>query len=253
MSMHPLLALASVVVGGRAVLRGVRALSGAASARRLGAVALGEGPHGQSDEDAPDDRGVREARWGRSDDIDDRIDAIVEQIRRGSLDPKVANAARWAVSRKCRGSGGRAEWCAPPSDYAKALEAIYWSVQDPASPYAIRYTNDHATVDQFEGAGYTLRTPAADCDGMVIAFGSRARAIGFPLWLILVETTNSPGGFDHICLAAGTPPLAPAEYVIVDLGLDRAMPFGWSLEGLREVISTGRQSGKVRNAAIRPV
>ena len=93
----------------------------------------------------------------------------------------------------------------------------------------------------------------SQCDGMVVAFGARARVVGFPLWIVLVETTSSPGGFDHICLKAGIPPLDPTEYVTVDLGLAKMMPFGWGLPGLDEALWTGQPSGMVRRAEAIPV
>jgi len=66
-----------------------------------------------------------------------------------------------------------------------------------------------------------------NCDDQVILLGSLLQAVGYPIALKIVDTTDTPPGFNHIYLLVGLPPMNPRKWV----PLDPTMPYdvGWEV------------------------
>lgn len=129
--------------------------------------------------------------------LDQRVGWIRKGILEDSVSPEAVSAARWIISQKCVGEGRETKWCVDPKNAQSEANALYWAIKDPASPYAIRYTNDHTEVDMFGSVGSLQRVPAGDCDDMARALGAYSRVIGFPVRLVVVQTVNGDGP-EHI-------------------------------------------------------
>lgn len=121
--------------------------------------------------------------------IDQRVAWIRKGILQDSVTPEAVSAARWIVSQKCT-EGRETKWCVTPKVAREEADALFWAIKDPASPYAIRYTNDHVEVDMFGSVGSLQRVPAGDCDDACRALGAYARVIGFPVRLVVIQTIN---------------------------------------------------------------
>ena len=123
------------------------------------------GPRGQSALGGPliVKDGIRKVQVHGVRTIDDRLKFIVDQIRRDSKDPKTVTEARAIVSGKCQIAKGGLNWCVPPKDWIGELRMLFWAVTNPNSPYAMRYTRDHATIDMFGSSDSHRRLPSGDC------------------------------------------------------------------------------------------
>lgn len=150
--------------------------------------------------------GIRSIKFYPAGNIDNRVRFIVEQIRKDSEDKKTVTEARAIVSGKCRMERGGVNWCVPPKDWLGELRMLYWALTNPNSPYAMRYTRDHATVDMFGSSESHRRLPSGDCDDFAIRLGALARAIGYPVKCRIVAPAGAPGQWAHIYLMVGNVP-----------------------------------------------
>lgn len=150
------------------------------------------------------------------------VDGLVAEIRklihRGSLDPEVRKKALAVLGRKC-GTDGSRKWCTPEKDSEAEVGAFFWALKDPNSPIAIRYTRDHAGVDQYHAAGKILRLRNGDCDDMVVLLGAMLRSVGYPLRIVVMQA-KSAESWSHVALEAGIPPTKPTRWIWLDLTLD---------------------------------
>jgi hypothetical protein len=105
--------------------------------------------------------------------------------------------AREIVSRKCKaGRNGKEDWCIQARDWRAEIVAVHNEVKDKL----VRYTRDPDGVDFFAGAKRVMAMGGADCDEMIALELALLRAIGYPVELVVVETTNAPikGEYEHI-------------------------------------------------------
>jgi hypothetical protein len=160
--------------------------------------------------------GIRSMAMHPAGSIDNRLKFIVNQIRKDSLDPQVITEARMIVSQKCETLDGGKRWCIPVKGWKQEIAAIFNAVTNPNSPFAIRYTRDHATVDMFASSALMRRLGSEDCDGMTIRVGALLRAIGYSVRCRIVAPAGSPGAWAHIYLMVGTPPGDNKEWVALD-------------------------------------
>ena len=107
--------------------------------------------------------GVRTIKFHPAGNIDNRVKFIVDQIRKDSADPKTVTEARAIVSGKCKVERGGVNWCVEVKDWLGELKMLFWAITNPNSPYAMRYTRDHATIDMFGSSESHRRLPAGDC------------------------------------------------------------------------------------------
>lgn len=184
--------------------------------------------------------GVREVKFYPAGDIAQRVSYINGQIRKDSTDKAVITEARAIVSGKCpTARGGKLDWCVQPKDWKGELAALYYSITDPNSAIAMRYTRDHATVDLFGSSALLRRLPAGDCDDMVIRLGALARAIGYSVKSRVVAPAGQPEQWAHIYLMVGNEPgnPKPSKWYALDASEPQNPPF-WEVPD--RLISTKR-------------
>ena len=199
----------------------------------VGAARLGSTQWDMKD---PKSKGVRSVEFHTVGDIDDRVNRIIGQIRKDSLDPKVITQARSIVSARCKAyPGGRVDWCVQPKNHKGEIEAIFRAITDPNSIYAVRYTRDHAGVDLFASNNLMDRLPAGDCDDMCIRGGALLRAIGFDVKCRVVAPAGSPNQWSHIYLMVGNPPGENTKWYAFDAAEAQHGPF-WEVP--KQYIST---------------
>ena len=176
---------------------------------RLGSGMLGRSLPPGSDRPLVVKDGVHTIKFYPAGDIDQRVRYILDQIRKDSQDKQVISEARTIVSGRCPTARGGVDWCIPVKDWKSELKMLFFAVSNPNSPYAIRYTRDHATVDLFGSSALLRRLPSGDCDDMAIRLGALARAIGYGVKCRIVAPAGAPGQWAHIYLMVGSVPGEP--------------------------------------------
>jgi hypothetical protein len=181
--------------------------------------------------------GVRSIRFYPAGSIDNRVKFIVDQIRRDSADKKTITEARAIVSGKCRADAGGLRWCVPIKSWTDELRMIYFAITNPNSPYAVRYTRDHATIDLFGSSDLMRRLPAEDCDGLSVRVGALCRAIGYAVKCRVVAPAGQPNQWAHIYIMVGDEPgnPNPRRWLALDASEPQNPPF-WEVP--KRLIST---------------
>src|SRR5262245_34897577 len=88
-----------------------------------------------------------------------------ELVREGSKNPAVRAAAVRIIQRAN----------VPARDTRGEIGALFFFVRD-----AVRFTRDVWDVETLQGADYTLRTLAGDCDDKAVLLAALLRAVGSP-------------------------------------------------------------------------
>lgn len=185
---------------------------------------------------------VRSARKVTVHTIEQRVEFLKQHIKKGAEDPKIIERSRAVLSRKCG-----ADWCIKPKDYESEARALFQAVVDPRSPFAVRYTRDHATVDQFFAPGRTAQLRAADCDDLSTMLGAMILSTGGTPELVVMQAKGAPT-WSHVLLRV---PLGGSDGVTGGRGgehlyLDPSMPnkpAGWAPPGLDRVLRGEGPSG----------
>lgn len=157
--------------------------------------------------------------------IDERVGHIIRLIQKGRSDPKVIGLARQVISKRCG-----EDWCIAERDYKGEVRAIFAEVRR-----RVRYVRDEWGADTFSAPGKTLAWAGGDCDDYTIVLGSLLQAIGYPVKLRVIRTTDSPE-WNHIYLVVGIPPGGPTQWVPLDASVNK--PAGW--EAPRDMIAAVR-------------
>jgi len=98
----------------------------------------------------------------KSDNIDDRIDMILDEIYLGKADPVVRQLVGKIISN------------VEEKDYMGELQAIFnWVRKN------IRYTRDPHNLELFQKPKRILELKTADCDDLSILIGGMVQNIGF--------------------------------------------------------------------------
>jgi hypothetical protein len=205
--MNKLVSTGFVLLGLGYLLEGKRSVNGDSAAPATNG--LGRVPN-------PGQRGIRDMKIHDISTIDQRVAFIVNQIRTDSTRPEVISAARAIVSGKCPVDSGGIDWCIRPKDHKAEIAAIFHGITNPNSPYAVRYTRDHATVDLFGSNALMSRLPAGDCDDLCIRGGAMLRAIGFDVKCRVVAPAGQPNQWAHIYLMVGNPPGDNKQWIPFD-------------------------------------
>lgn len=188
-------------------------------------------------------RVILKATTHRVGTISERVGHIRDLINKSSLLPEIFEASRAIVGTKC-GTKGNMRWCTTPKDYLAEVRAVYRAVQDPNSPWALRYVRDHAKVDQFTRADKILKVRGEDCDGGTILLCSLLMSIGYPVKMRVIQDKMS-SSWSHIYPLVGLPPQRPSMWVPMDWSIYPFKPLGWQATGAEEVAKTGKPSGMV--------
>lgn len=131
--------------------------------------------------------------------IDQRVKMIKDQLVRDARTKEVISEARTILSGRCPTAKGGVDWCVTPKDKRAEVFALYDAIVNPNSPYAIRYTADHRTIDVFSSARVMRKINAGDCDEQVTRLGAWLVSVGFPVTLVVIQDTKSPS-WSHIYL-----------------------------------------------------
>lgn len=127
--------------------------------------------------------------------------------------------------------------CVAPKDWLGELRMIYFAITNPNSPYAVRYTRDHATVDLFGSSDLMRRLPSEDCDGLAVRVGALCRAIGYAVKCRVVAPAGQPNQWAHIYIMVGDEPgnPNPRRWLALDASEPQHPPF-WEVP--KRLIST---------------
>lgn len=124
--------------------------------------------------------------------LDDRMRIIIGLVRQGQVDPTVRAWVSEVLTRRC---GDR--WCVPEKDRTAEIRAIFEAIRE-----RVRYTGDVWSTDTYQAARHVLKHRTADCDDFSILGASCLLAVGIPVTLVVIQTTQSDD-WDHIYLRAG--------------------------------------------------
>jgi hypothetical protein len=222
-----LIGLAGIALGARAIKKGATELS---SGLRSGGPHASRGVERDPGKGAPEGRRVGAMR-GKTrhgsmhmelrevKNLDERINAIRAQARKGRVDPRVIAWARAQVSRKCPDRPGG--WCIPEKDTESEIKAIFYGLRRD-----VRYTSDVLGVDTYAHPRRTLEMASGDCDDYSSLGCAALLAIGIPCRYKVVRTKDSPV-WNHIYIEAGTPKHAPARWIPLDASVD--VKPGWEV------------------------
>lgn len=150
--------------------------------------------------------------------IEDRIALINHYIQEGKQDAQIRRLASGILNQRCGD-----QWCIPEKDWKAEVEAIFNWVRT-----NVRYTLDPWELELFQRARRSIENGTADCDDQVILAGALLQSVGYPLRLVVVDTGH--GGYSHIYLHVGTPPMNPKKWISFDLTATTE-PFGWEVPG----------------------
>lgn len=167
--------LSLIAAGVRAINEGARGSSAAAAP--AGAFASGAGMNASL-------HGVK--------NLDDRMRIIIGLIQQGKVDPTVRAWVSEILTRRCGDS-----WCVPEKDRSAEIRAIFDAIRE-----RVRYTGDVWSADTYQAARHVLKHKTADCDDFTILGASCLLAVGIPVELVVIQTTQSDD-WDHIYLRAG--------------------------------------------------
>jgi len=145
-----------------------------------------------------------------SDNLDDRIDYIVDEINRGKRYEGTRRIAAQVLRKKVRSK----DW----ENEAKAL--FEWTRTN------IRYTLDPDNVELFQSTERSMELGIGDCDDQAIVLSSLLQSVGIPAKLRVIGLKGSKV-FQHIYVLAGVPPHAPTKWLPLDASRQEAA--GWEL------------------------
>lgn len=117
-------------------------------------------------------------------------------------------------------------WCVAPRDWLGEVNAICDYVK-----HNVRYTLDTFGIDTYRTPDRTLELAIGDCDDMAALTGAALQAVGYPVWIKVVQTRGQDD-FHHIYVLTGVPPQNPARIVPVDPSHPAHLGCGWEPEGI---------------------
>ena len=159
------------------------------------------------------------ARTAQVRTIEDRIRYITNYAQKGRADPRVREFAVKAVSKRCGD-----KWCASETDNWQECLALLAALKK-----AFRYTGDVYGMDTYQHPAVTLENGGSDCDCASSLVGASFGAIGYTVYLRVIETKDSPThDWDHIYNLVGLPRDAPVSVIPIDLAAINK-PAGWQV------------------------
>lgn len=190
----------------------------------------------------PPGYGIRKMTTATVRTIEQRVSYIRDQLVKGSQSARVIEKARAIVARKCKNGDGTKRWCVPEKDWWGEVKALFDAVASADSDVGLRYTRDHAFVDQFSSAEASMRMQAGDCDDGTILLGALLMAVGYRVKMRVIQSKGSDT-WSHIYLLVGLPPTGPTKWVPLDWSVRK--PAGWEVDGAQVSAETGRPAGLV--------
>lgn len=145
-----------------------------------------------------------------SDNLDDRMDILIDEVWKGIQDPKIQQLASRIME----------EYDVPARDWEGESRAVFEWVRT-----NIRYTRDPEGLELFRKPLRTVQLGIADCDDMSILICALLGTIGHRLVLrVIGVTANEP---EHIYPLDLLPPDNPTDYIALDA--TRPEDMGWEL------------------------
>ena len=151
--------------------------------------------------------------------LEDRINAIRTQARKGRTDPTVITWARKQVSKRCAGKPGG--WCVGEKDTQAEIAAIFTGMRRD-----VRYTSDVLGVDTYVHPKRTLEQRSGDCDDYSSLGCAALMSIGIPCRFKVIRTKDSQT-WNHIYLQGGFPKYDPKKWITLDASVN--VPVGWEV------------------------
>lgn len=143
-----------------------------------------------------------------------RVKYIKQLIVKGRNHPAIRALAVKIVSKKC----GK-KFCIGERDYPKEVTAIFnWMRKN------VRYVRDNIDRDTFQHPVRTIQFGGGDCDDYTITMAALLQAIGYPVKMRVIQTTDADD-WNHIYLLVGIPPSDPQVWMPLDASVNK--PAGW--------------------------
>jgi len=153
----------------------------------------------------PDQMRPMRVRTRRVNSPDDRVRYIARNILRGRQSPKVHAFAAMALTDYCGD-----KWCVEPRDWLGEVSALSEHIKN-----NVRYTLDTFGMDTYRTPDRTLELAIGDCDDMTALAGAVLQAVGYPVWIKIIQTRGNED-FHHIYVLTAVPPQNPKKYIAVD-------------------------------------
>lgn len=150
---------------------------------------------------------------------DDRVRFIAKNILKGRVSKKVHILASMALTDYCGD-----QWCVKPRDWMGEVCAVAETIKN-----NVRYTLDTFGIDTYRSPDRTIDLAMGDCDDMTALAGAALQAVGYPVWIKVIQTKGNDD-FHHIYVLTGIPPENPTKIIAVDPTQDFSC--GWEAEGI---------------------
>lgn len=152
--------------------------------------------------------------------VDDRVMYVARNIVKGKRSAKVHALSSMALTDFC-GNG----WCVKERDWIGEVCAITDFIRN-----NVRYTLDTHGIDTYRSPDKTLELAMGDCDDMTALAGAALQAVGYPVWIKVIQM-GGQDQFHHIYVMAGIPPENPQKVIAVDAS--QPFPCGWEPHGIK--------------------
>lgn len=172
--------------------------------------------------------GVQSIKFYPAGSIDNRLNFIIDQMKKDAQDPKTISEVTAIFGKKCPVDRGGIDWCVPAKKWKSELAMLFYAITNPNSPYALRYTRDHAHIDMFRSSALMRRIPIGDCDDFTIRLGAWCLILGYTVKCRIVAPAGQPGQWAHIYLMVGTPPGENTKWIAMD-PTEPQHGFGWEV------------------------
>ena len=154
--------------------------------------------------------------------IEQRVQKIIELVRKAKVDPYVQRATAGVLNRKCGD-----DWCVPEKDHTAEIRAIFTYVRE-----HVRYMADPKNLDTFRAPRHTMRPvedggfAGGDCDDVCSVLASMLLIAGYSVKLRIMSVPPNPkGAWTHIFVRCGLPQRAPTKWISLDATLNKAPGF----------------------------
>lgn len=153
----------------------------------------------------------------QSEDIDDRVGRLINEINNGKKDVNV----RRIVADILRGRNPKnGKWNVPPRAWQAEIKALFKYVIE-----NVRYTLDPYQLELFQSPNRSLELGIGDCDDICILLGSLLVSAGYPVRVRIIALKGH-NDFSHVYLLAGVPPHNPTYWMPLDASREDHLP-GW--------------------------
>lgn len=148
--------------------------------------------------------------------VEDRVGLINYYIQQGRKDPSIRRLASRILTQRCGNS-----WCVEEKDWFGEVSAIFGWMR-----HNTRYTLDPYSLELFQKPKRAVQFGTTDCDDQTILAGSLLQSVGYPVRIVIIDTGH--GGWSHVYLHIGLPPMDPRRWISFDLTATKEQ-LGWEM------------------------